>query len=190
MHSNSSFMGIWSSLLCVLYYFSIINYFVGNNYPTAFLQVSVDKSLEMSFNLAFLVPLSMFVKRYAPNRDYSPELHLSTVLSDICFYNHLYGTLFQKHSKSEINKSTVCLLILLSHTSLVETSITILRPVTSSNSDAMYVSIQPATKYLDFMSPSICYHCSFCLVDQNPNFTVLICDPMTIKMQLHENRQD
>eukprot|EP00731_Ephydatia_muelleri_P016284 Em0009g708a len=29
-------------LYCVLYYFSIINYFVGNNYPTAFLQVSVD----------------------------------------------------------------------------------------------------------------------------------------------------
>ena len=140
-------------LYCVLYYFSIINYFVGNNYPTAFLQVSVDLITGIVLQPRFLGSIDLCLsKGMLPIEiialNYIHPLFFLIFVFTIIFMAHYFRSIANLKSTSQ----AVCLLILLSHTSLVETSITILRPVTYSNSDAVYVSIQPATKYLDFIS--------------------------------------
>ena len=137
-------------LYCVLYYFSIINYFVGNNYPTAFLQVSVDLITGIVLQPRFLGSIDLCLsKGMLPIEivalNYIHPLFFLIFVFTIIFMAHYFRCIANLKSTSQ----AVCLLILLSHTSLVETSITILRPVIYPNLATEYVSIQPATDYLD-----------------------------------------
>ncbi|KAL5481802.1 hypothetical protein EMCRGX_G022046 [Ephydatia muelleri] len=137
-------------LYCVLYYFSIINYFVGNNYPTAFLQVSVDLISGIVLQPRFLGSIDLCLsKGMLPIEivalNYIHPLFFLIFVFTIIFMAHYFRSIANLKSTSQ----AVCLLVLLSHTSLVETSITILRPVIYSNLDTEYVSIQPTTKYFD-----------------------------------------
>ena len=137
-------------LYCVLYYFSIINYFVGNNYPTAFLQVSVDLITGIVLQPRFLGSIDLCLsKGMLPIEivalNYIHPLFFLIFVFTIIFMAHYFRCIANLKSTSQ----AVCLLILLSHTSLVETSITILRPLAYCNLDTEYVSIQPTTKYFD-----------------------------------------
>ena len=137
-------------LYCVLYYFSIINYFVGNNYPTAFLQVTVDVITGIILLPRFLGSIDLCVsKGMLPL-----QIVALNYIHPLFFLLLVFAIIITAHYSKQIAnlKSTsqaVCLLILLSHTSLVETSITILRPVSFSDLEEGYVAIQPETPYFD-----------------------------------------
>ena len=137
-------------LYCVLYYFSVINYFVGKNYPTTFLQVSVDLITGIVLQPRFIGSIPLCVSEgMLPLQvialSYIHPLFFLLLVVGIIFMARYFKTIAMLKSTSQ----AVCLLILLSHTSLVETSITILRPVTYSNLEGGYVGIQPTTRYFD-----------------------------------------
>ena len=147
-------------LYCVLYYFSIINYFVGNNYPTTFLQVSVDLISGIVLQPRFIGSINLCISEgILPVQvialSYIHPLFFLLLVIGIIFMARYFKTIAMLKSTSQ----AVCLLILLSHTSLVETSITILRPVTYSHLEGGYVGIQPTTQYFD---PS--YHLPYAVI--------------------------